>query len=78
MSTSNQSTGGSLGEDRLVVIDPQPEAEAERGISQHERKGGPGAVSGTRPASDHLAVFAFAASHSALVISMNPLPLQEF
>ena len=41
-------------------------------------KGRPDAASGTRPASRLLGLFAFAASHSACVISMNPLPLQEF
>ncbi len=64
-----------LRENGLVVIDPQAESETERWIAEH---GGTGRAR-LRPARHaYLVALALAASHSALVISRKPLPLQEF
>ena len=66
-----------LGENGLVVLDPQAETETECCESAWHGGTGPGA-SRARPGAPYLVAFALAASHSALVISRKPLPLQEF
>src|SRR5215469_5086634 len=70
--------GRLTGENCVVVVDAQPEPEAERGAGQHEGGRRTGRESAPGPQIDHLPALAFAASQSALVISRYPLPLQEF